>query len=1074
MRKIMRERSILTARGITLVLFLVLAAVCSAFASEQTTVIYTFEQPVVDKVSVGSDIYDRVAMADCPNGGDVGEPALPATGARILLPYGTEVESIEILEGQKVALGSGFRIIPNSEQAPLNLPPTEMKPPVPDPEVYASLQPQPGELFENVGVQSFRGYQILILKLHPVQYIPASGELYYYPDMTVVVNTLGTGKSSPLFRGLAEDLLEVQTRIDNPENAFSYNAAPKSGGKSFDLLIVTTPELASGFVPLKNYHDAEGILTEIHTTADAGSSDPDDIRAYITNKYLNDGIDYVIIGADDDIIPARDLFVPDPSIYPDEYHMPGDLYFSCLDGTYNNDGDTCWGEYNDGDGGGDVDLVAEVYLGRASAGDLTEVGNLVNKTIYYASSTDPYLHKVLMVGEYLGFGGVSQYANNILNELIDSCSTHYYTTIGIPSSIFDVQTLYEADSAWTQADLQNCINSGVHIINHLGHGNVPYAMQFYNEDIMNLLTNADPFMVYSQACLSGAFDNTEKDCWAEYATVKTEYGAFAAIMNSRSGIAGSNTTDGASHRYNREFWDAVFSPQENRNTYGRAIADAKEDNLYRINELWMRYCYYEINLLGDPSLKVGAIGIAIEYPSGVPRYLLPETPTTIEVNVVPVGYGVPVPGTGQLHYSISGGDFETVAMTEITPNQYETSLPAVACGEYIEFYFSAEEENDGVIYSPNPSTPYLADVATSVPAVFQDDFETDNGWSISGGDWNRGIPRGWGGEYGYPDPGSGCVGTSVFGYNLNGDYENNLPEKHITSRAIDCTGLNDTRLRFWRWLGVGIGVDRAYVRISTDGTTWNTLWVNQGNVLDNRWVLEEFDISEYADDQATVYLRFTMGPTDSGYRYCGWNIDGLEVVGYKCQPQIDSDNDGHWDYQDNCPLTFNPDQEDSDADGLGDSIDNDLVGDSCDNCRNIANSSQEDFDDDAVGDSCDNCLAHFNPLQEDFDVDAVGDSCDNCIETFNPDQADADGDGIGDVCDWICGNADGSGGVDIDDVVYLISYIFAGGSAPEPLQSGDADCSGASDIDDVVYLIAYIFSGGPAPCDTDGDEVPDC
>lgn len=29
---------------------------------------------------------------------------------------------------------------------------------------------------------------------------------------------------------------------------------------------------------------------------------------------------------------------------------------------------------------------------------------------------------------------------------------------------------------------------------------------------------------------------------------------------------------------------------------------------------------------------------------------------------------------------------------------------------------------------------------------------------------------------------------------------------------------------------------------------------------------------------------------------------------------------------------------------------------------------------------------------------------------------------------------------------------------------GDADQSGAVDIDDVVYLLAYIFSGGPEPC----------
>ncbi len=75
---------------------------------------------------------------------------------------------------------------------------------------------------------------------------------------------------------------------------------------------------------------------------------------------------------------------------------------------------------------------------------------------------------------------------------------------------------------------------------------------------------------------------------------------------------------------------------------------------------------------------------------------------------------------------------------------------------------------------------------------------------------------------------------------------------------------------------------------------------------------------------------------------------------------------------------------------------------------------------------------------------------------------------------WICGDADASGAVDIDDVVYLINYIFAGGPAPVPLASGDADCAGGIDIDDVVYLINYIFAGGPAPCDPDGDGVPDC
>jgi hypothetical protein len=64
---------------------------------------------------------------------------------------------------------------------------------------------------------------------------------------------------------------------------------------------------------------------------------------------------------------------------------------------------------------------------------------------------------------------------------------------------------------------------------------------------------------------------------------------------------------------------------------------------------------------------------------------------------------------------------------------------------------------------------------------------------------------------------------------------------------------------------------------------------------------------------------------------------------------------------------------------------------------------------------------------------------------------------------YVPGDADGSGSVDIDDVVYLIAYIFTSGPEPSPLNAGDVDGSCAIDIDDVVYLIAYIFTGGPAP-----------
>ena len=53
---------------------------------------------------------------------------------------------------------------------------------------------------------------------------------------------------------------------------------------------------------------------------------------------------------------------------------------------------------------------------------------------------------------------------------------------------------------------------------------------------------------------------------------------------------------------------------------------------------------------------------------------------------------------------------------------------------------------------------------------------------------------------------------------------------------------------------------------------------------------------------------------------------------------------------------------------------------------------------------------------------------------------------------YICGDANSSRTVNISDAVYLIAYIFAGGSAPSPLLSGDANCDGRVNISDAVYF----------------------
>jgi subtilisin-like proprotein convertase family protein len=159
-------------------------------------------------------------------------------------------------------------------------------------------------------------------------------------------------------------------------------------------------------------------------------------------------------------------------------------------------------------------------------------------------------------------------------------------------------------------------------------------------------------------------------------------------------------------------------------------------------------------------------------------------------------------------------------------------------------------------------------------------FDTDPGWSTTG-QWAYGQPTG-GGSHNY-DPHSGYTGTNVYGYNLAGDYPDDMSTTmYLTTSALDCSNVSDTELRFMRWLGVESATyDHANVAVSNNGTAWTTVWNHTSTtaISDSAWSEQAFDISAVADHQATVYVRWGMGPTDGSVTYPGWNIDDVQIWG---------------------------------------------------------------------------------------------------------------------------------------------------------------------------------------------------
>ena len=445
---------------------------------------------------------------------------------------------------------------------------------------------------------------------------------------------LGSSANSDLQSLLDEDWFAIGIQSDNENFLAGYstimseeyeNADPKPTlyaeytlSKKYVIITSENLENYSGdydWQTLCDRKESRGVTTKIenldsiYTNYD-GVDNAEKIRNFIRDAYENWGTEYVLLGGDDTVIPPRFFWVDAGGT--DKENIPSDMYYSCLDGTFNYDDDGNWGEPTDGENGGEVDLYAEVYVGRAPVASGTDVSNFVRKTLAFEDFVPENKYLAYMVGEHLGHGGPAEYAKDSKEEVRLGSDNHGYTTAGFASCDFvETRTIYKKDIPWSKDNLIDNINNGVWVLNHLGHGNITYAMTLNNSDL-DSLTNTEYFFAYSQTCSAGHFD--DENCWAEK-VVRMENGAAAVVMNAREGWGEFYSTDAPSQHFDREFWDAVFG--ESIREMGRANSDSKENQAWYISsDNYGRWCAYELNLFGDPELHFVNLPVAVTISPG--------------------------------------------------------------------------------------------------------------------------------------------------------------------------------------------------------------------------------------------------------------------------------------------------------------------------------------------------------------------------------------------------------------------------------------------------------------------------
>ncbi len=565
----------------------------------------------------------RLQLGNAPLRGNEGEPVLPVIPVQFIIPFGREIDEISVVGEKRIAIQLKSPLEYGSAPVAL-IPGYPAKKAIPKSEIYESDKVFPSKNNNLVTVQQKRGVSIGVVNLHPISYFPKYNRIEYCREFEIKITFRQAMKTDPKPLRLRSSIHELKKLgVENPEAIQEYRDSLRTSiplqepaeqqmlldpSESYQYVVITSEAMrdASTDVTINDlisHRRAQGLTATLVTTesilADySGVDNAEKVRNFIKDAYANWETEYVVLGGDVNIIPIRYL-------YTDGDQLPSDLYYQCLDGSFNSDGDTYWGEPEDGENGGDVDLFAEVYVGRISAENPEEMSNAVYKILAYEkdNESEEYLRSACLVGEELGpqFGpGEFGFAHPFMNEIRNGSSAAGYTTVGFVSCpAFTVDSLDDWDAYWPVDSLISRINDNKYsILNHLGHANTDYVMKMTSSQADNL-SNTKYLFALSQGCFPG---DMTSDCIAEHLTTSNRHGFFAGVFNSHYGWGAYNDSyenlDGPSQRINRQFWDAYFG--EYLYNLGAINADSHEDNVWDINGDLIRWCVYETNLFGDP------------------------------------------------------------------------------------------------------------------------------------------------------------------------------------------------------------------------------------------------------------------------------------------------------------------------------------------------------------------------------------------------------------------------------------------------------------------------------------------
>jgi PKD repeat protein len=368
-------------------------------------------------------------------------------------------------------------------------------------EFYPTAQ---ASLREPYIIRDYRGQTVVI---NPFAYNAVTKTLRVYHSMTIEIFSAGASTDNILVRDQAPERIDGEYRqiynrhFLNADDGSRYTPLEEQG----KMLIISHGPFMAEMEDFVNWKRTIGIPVEMVDVATIGTNSTA-IKNYVANYYATNGLTFLLLVGDNAQIPT---------VTTGSIGGPSDHAYGYLAGN---------------------DHYPDIFVGRFSAENTTQVATQVQRTITYEQNPDvsiDWFSKGVGIASDQGPGDDGEYDYQHIRNIRTDLLGFTYTAV---SELYDgSQGGEDLPGSPNSTSVSNEVNAGRSIINYTGHGSqTSWGTTGFSNSGVNGLTNNNmwPF-IWSVACVNGDFltGTCFAEAWLRATNANGPTGAVATLMS---------------------------------------------------------------------------------------------------------------------------------------------------------------------------------------------------------------------------------------------------------------------------------------------------------------------------------------------------------------------------------------------------------------------------------------------------------------------------------------------------------------------------------------------------------------